>query len=188
MRIARSSFAALPLVLAACSSAPAPSPMGTAPAALTAPPVVTVAEGAEAARPPASIDESALNESDRSRDPFRASTVVPTPPPDDQRPRKSKHYSVDQLKLVGVVSRAHEPRAMLVDPRGKGWIVGVGDLVGRAEMVKLAGNVERGVSWRVDRIRESEVVLVREDAETMGSAGATRVLALRHEPLLAEED
>ena len=178
------SLAVAAILLSACSSAPAPSPMGSSRAALGASPTAPAAEGERALPQRAPIDDGAIAEGSGSRDPFRSfaeSTTTP-PPPDDVRPRKSRKYPVDQLKLVGLVTGAGAPRAMLVDPRGKGWIVSPGDLVGRAETVR-AGAAERAVSWRVDRIRDSELVLVRDD-----DAASTRVLALRQEPLLQQDD
>jgi type IV pilus assembly protein PilP len=181
------SIPVLVAVLAGCSSAPAPAPMGTAPAAYGTAPALAATEAAEQAPPRMPVDENALNESDRSRDPFRASQVTAPPPPRDTIVRKSRNFSVEELQLVGVVTRLAEPRAMLVDPRGKGWIVGVGDVVGRAEIVHGA-TADRTTNWRVDRIRERQVVLVRDDAYLAGSEAATRVLAMRQEKTLDEED
>jgi type IV pilus assembly protein PilP len=179
----RITLAILVLALAACSSAPAPSPIGSAPPAVATAPALAAEEADRLAPPRAPIDEGALVEGDKSRDPFRAYAVAPTPPPEDTRPRKSRRFGVDQLSLVGVVTRTAEPRAMLVDPRGKGWIVAPGDLVGRPEVVGA-----RTVSWRVDRIREREVVLVRDDAYELAAADTTRVLAMRQDPKLTEDD
>jgi hypothetical protein len=178
MRIA-SSLPVLALALAACSSAPAPSPMGTAPASIAAAP--TAPPAAERAPLPAPVDEGTLRESDASRDPFRAYTDrAPTPPPEDIRPRKARRADIEELKVVGVVTRTAVPRAVLVDARGKGWIVAPGDLVGRREL-RSSGPA----SWRVDRIREREVILVREDLE---QTGATKVLAMREDPALSQDD
>jgi hypothetical protein len=66
---------------------------------------------------------------------------------------------------------------MLVDPNGKGWVVGKGELVGRAEP---KGDTQ--TSWRVARIREGDLVLVREDPSSATAAPETRVLAMRTEP------
>lgn len=139
---------------------------------------------------PPGIDDAALAESAQHRDPFRSVTRPPTPPSNDDRHRKSKRFTVDQLKLVGVVTRTGEPRAMLVDPRGKGWIVSTGDIVGRAEVVGVVGggDAPQTASWRVDRIRDGEVVLVRDDIESAGASVATRVLALRDPPASLEDD
>lgn len=181
MTAPRSTFLILAALLTACSSAPAPAPVGTSPAAISAPPALAGEVAPSVPRGP--IDERALEESERSRDPFQAYAQRSAPPPEDTRPRKSRRHSIEQLKVVGLVTKSGAPRAMLLDPQGKGWIVSVGDLVGRAEVVR-----DRAVSWRVDRIREGEVVLVRDDALGAGDPAATRVLALRHEPLLSAED
>jgi type IV pilus assembly protein PilP len=75
---------------------------------------------------------------------------------------------------------------MLVDPRGKGWVVTKGELVGRPEVLHDAAG-DHSVSWKVDRIRESDVVLVREDATHSIVPSSTRVLALRHDPVIADD-
>jgi type IV pilus assembly protein PilP len=72
---------------------------------------------------------------------------------------------------------------MLVDPSGKGYVVTPGELVGRPE---TEGG--RTASFRVDRIREGDVVLVREVANDPTGVAATRVLALAHAPLLQADD
>lgn len=180
MHLARS----LPLLafaawsLAACSSAPTSGTMASSQAGLTSPPDAPAPPREAQARP--RLDEEALADAEHRRDPFRAEPTATPPPLRDTRARKSGRFSVDQLRLVGLATGTAEPRAVLLDPRGRGWIVGVGDLVGLPE---AAG--ERLVSWQVDRIRGGEVVLLRED---LGGTAATKVLALRHEPLLAAED
>src|SRR4051812_13329077 len=94
-----------------------------------------------------------------SRDPFVVAAKEPTrPPPKDERPRKARRFNVSELKLVGLVTQTDAPRAMLVDPNGKGWVVEKGELLGRAE---TSGDTQ--TSWRVDRIRDGNLILVRED-------------------------
>ena len=66
---------------------------------------------------------------------------------------------------------------------GKGYIVAQGELVGRPER-----DGDQLASFRVDRIRESDVVLVREDASDPHAAATTRVLALPRQPLLQADD
>jgi type IV pilus assembly protein PilP len=80
---------------------------------------------------------------------------------------------------VGVVSRG-SPRALLVDPTGIGWSAKVGDFVGRAEIIHSGGptGTDVAVNWRVDRVREADVVLVREDTSHPEIPPTTRVLAL----------
>ncbi|MBS2017541.1 MAG: hypothetical protein JST00_31960 [Deltaproteobacteria bacterium] len=110
------------------------------------------------------------------RDPFQpAPLVVVTPPPprDDGTPRKAKRYALEQLKLVGIVGGEEQPRAMLVDPNGKGWIVTRGEYVGRVE--NLSG-------WRVDRVRGDGVVFTRADPLRPQQAPETRVIALHAPP------
>jgi type IV pilus assembly protein PilP len=143
---------------------------------------------AKTAPPLVDIPDESICESARSRDPFRAFDRKPPAPPPDLGKRKSKRYAVDQLKLVGLVTRTRTPRAMLVDPTGKGWVLTQGELVGRPEVVRANDDTTYAMSWRVDRIREGDVVLVREDALHPGAPMTTRVLALHAEPPSAEAD
>ena len=173
------------VVLAGCSterSTPTPTPTQAPVAAPTPDPSAPVAELAPA------ISRPALPAAEREgRDPFEpASTPGPTPPTKDERPRKSKRFTIDELKLVGIVSGGDESRAMLVDPRGKGWVVTRGQLIGRAEVLHDSQG-DHSVSWKVDRIRESDVILVREDATHSPVPSSTRVLALRHEAVIADD-
>jgi hypothetical protein len=138
-----------------------------------------------AAEAPA-IAAEAIAEGPDSRDPFRP-FLEPTVRPPKDPPRKSKRYAIDQLRLVALVTRVDTPRAMLVDPTGKGWIVTPGEIVGRPEVVR-AGGGEHAMSWRVDRIRANDVVLVREDPARPELPMATRVLALRTDPPRATDD
>jgi type IV pilus assembly protein PilP len=178
MKIARSlpALALAACSLAACSSAPTSGSVASSQAALAAAPASPPAHVAEVR-----LDGDALADLDARRDPFRAERPAPVPLPEDVRPRKSRHFSVDQLRLVGLATDTAEPRAVLQDPRGKGWIVKAGDLVGRPENV----GADRVTSWRVDRIRGGEVVLMRDDR---GGPASTKVLALQHEPRISADD
>lgn len=40
-------------------------------------------------------------------------------------------FEIDQLKLVGVVSGIAQPRAMVEDPAGKGYVVQIGTMIGK---------------------------------------------------------
>ena len=177
--IGRSMLVSL-VALAGCSTerAAPPAPLAAPPAPLAAPPAPP--EPAIAPAPPVAPPEL------DGRDPFAASVIVTRPPTTDDRPRKSKRFNLDQLRLVGIVSTPEAPRAMFVDPRGKGWVVTRGELVGRPEVLHDAQG-DHAVSWRVDRIRESEIVLVREDAASSLVPLSTRVLALRHDPIAADD-
>lgn len=170
-------------VTAACSTErTAPPP---APASLPAE-VAALSPPSSPARAPEETNPASVPTGE-GRDPFAAGAIAVTPPAKDDRPRKSKRFAVDELKLVGIVSSVDTPRAMFVDPRGKGAVVTRGQLLGRAEIIH-DNDGDHQVSWRVDRIRDSEVVLVREDAAHSIVPSSTKVLALRHAPVIADDD
>lgn len=90
-------------------------------------------------------------------------------------------YTLDELKLIGIVTRLKPEKAMLVDPNGRGHVIQRGQFVGRADVV--SANERSGASyeinWRVDRIREGDVVFVREDPQNPDVPTLTRVIPLR---------
>ncbi len=181
MRVLSPTIPAL-LVLAACSSAPTAGTVASTQASLASPPPIEAGEATVAA-PRGPSPDTALVEGPQSRDPFRAFALTPAAPPPDARPRKAHRIPVDQLKLVALVTHTATPRAMLVDPAGKGYIVTQGELLGRPET-----DGARSASFRVDRIREGDMVLVREDAADPRAPAVTRVLTLPREPLLQADD
>ena len=143
------------------------------------------AAGDAAPLPKREIQEGEFAETEKSRDPFRSFAEMFA---DEAKGRiKSQRqvvldqYPVDDLKLVGIVTRIHPAKAMLVDPTGKGHVVQRGQLVGRAELVQPSGpgGAAYEVNWRVDRIREGDVVLIREDPQNPDVPSATRVIPLR---------
>ena len=89
-------------------------------------------------------------------------------------------YALEELKLVGLVQGAPS-RALLIDPTGLGWDAKVGDFVGKPEMVHSGGptGTDVPINWRVDRIRPSDVVFIREDPSHPEIPPTTRVIALR---------
>lgn len=136
--------------------------------------------------PPLELGEADFTPSDRNRDPFRgyaATFVQQASKVKTQEIVLADQYSLDELKLVALVSGQTQARAMFTDPNGKGWVVTRGQLVGRAELLKGPGKdaTEYDVSWRVDRIRDGDVVFVREDPSRPNAAPATKVIALRPE-------
>jgi type IV pilus assembly protein PilP len=175
-----------PVVTAATASASGAALTTVAPAA----PMAAVAAASDAGTnltPPPKVDvqETEFTESERSRDPFRSfvTTFV-----DDskskvhsQRDVILSEYALDELKLIGIVTRAEPAKAMLVDPTGKGYVIQRGNFVGRADVVQAAGSsgATYEINWRVDRIRPSDVVLVREDPSNPDVPSATRVIPLR---------
>ena len=186
----------LPLVLAlvifGCSDPPvvtASSTRSTSPAtpAESAAPGASAASSAASPPPKIEVQEAEFSESERSRDPFRSFARSFT---QDTKARvhSQRHvilseYSLDELKLIGIVTRAEPAKAMLVDPTGKGFVIQRGQFVGRPDVVQAAGatGTVYEINWRVDRIRPSDVVLIREDPSNPDVPSATRVIPLRPE-------
>jgi type IV pilus assembly protein PilP len=134
--------------------------------------------------------EAEFTETERSRDPFRSYShkfveEAKTTSVRSQRQVVLAEFAVDDLKLVGIVTRIVPARAMLVDPSGKGHVVHRGDFVGRADVVQLGGQTGSTyqLNWRLDRIRDGDVVLVREDPNNPDVPAATKVIPLRPEGL-----
>jgi type IV pilus assembly protein PilP len=177
---------ALPLAVA-CST-----PVSTSQATPPPPPV----RAAPAASAPVSglppelrgpeYTENDFVESDRNRDPFRSFLVQQQPANREalnQRKVELAQYSVDELKLIAIVQGSDQNRAMFLDPTGKGTVVYKGTFVCRPEVVHIGGSngPEYQLNWRVDRIREGDVVLIREDPAQPAIPPATRVLPLHPE-------
>lgn len=186
--------ATLMLALSACGgetiavggpppAAPAPTPTDTtAPAA--APPVEEVEPAAAVPTLPTYRDEDFV-EAESNRDPFRnfASLFVPRTPTGPVRVQRRvlmDATSVDEMRLIAIISGVANPSAMLLDGQGTGHTVHRGDYVGRAEYVSTGGadSVPITLNWRVDRISPTEVVLSREDPGSANQVGLTRVLPL----------
>jgi type IV pilus assembly protein PilP len=171
------------LVCSACST-----PVSTSSAAPTAP---RAAASASASALPTELKgveytENDFVESDRNRDPFRSYLVQSQPVNKqmfNQRKIALSQYSLDELKLVAIVTGGDQARAMFVDPSGKGTVVYKGSFVCRSEVVHIGGSngPEYQLNWRVDRIREGDVVLIREDPAQPAIPPATRVIPLHPE-------
>jgi type IV pilus assembly protein PilP len=200
---------ALPLVmlafaLAACGggdevagSSPRPPASGsvpgdtktTAPAGAPAP-----APGADAGAPDPTaklpplplreFQERDFAETDQSRDPFRSFVQVFVQQAQSRSVLQRKvlvdRYALDELRLVGIVLGGPS-RALLTDPSGLGWVAKVGDFVGKSELVHAGGptGTDVAVNWRVDRIRDGDIVFIREDPSHPEIPPTTRVVALR---------
>lgn len=133
------------------------------------------------------FSENDFTESDKSRDPFRsyASGFA------EQAKKTSRsqlkvllpEFSIDELKLVAIVGGGDYPRAMMIDPQGKGWVLKKGDFVGRPDVVHTGGSngTDYQLNWRVDRVRADDIVFVREDPAQPGIPPATRVITLHPE-------
>jgi len=143
--------------------------------------------------PVVDFQEAAFVESERSRDPFRSfarffleearGTVK------SQRDVVLEEYAIEELKLVGLVTGSSPELAMLVDPIGLGHVVTRGQFVGRAQVVQPSGGVGAAyeVNWRVDRIRDGDLVLVRDDPSNPDVPSASRVIPLRTDELSVKQ-
>lgn len=180
----------VPLVCLGCGSDAPPS--GTAPvesASASAAPSAAPAPKAATSTIPRrrEFPEAEFTETERSRDPFRSYTTKFVEEVKgqvrSQRQVVLAEFAVDDLKLVGIVTRIVPSRAMLVDPSGKGHVVHRGDFVGRADVVQTGGSQGSTyeLNWRLDRIRDGDVVLVREDPNNPDVPAATKVIPLRPE-------
>jgi type IV pilus assembly protein PilP len=139
------------------------------------------------------LTDSDFIEGDANRDPFRSFAKVfaveATQSRRAQVPVKLDRYSLEDLRLAGIVSGGTEPaQAMLIDPTGVGVSVRRGDWVGRAEPT---GTEERVLYWRVSQIRptscggsppvcqDGSVVFARQDPSgRLAVEAAPRVLSL----------
>ncbi len=156
------------------------------PAARTAP----AASAAASTLPPElkgpEYTENDFVESDRNRNPFRSFVIQNQQVSKqalNQRKVELAQYSIDELKLVAIVQGSDQPRAMFVDPSGKGTVVYRGTFVCRPEVVHIGGSngPEYQLNWRIDRIRDGDVVLIREDPAQPAIPPATRVVPLHPE-------
>ena len=118
----------------------------------------------------------------QNRDPFRsyarafkAQAAAPA-----QRRVLLPSTSVDEMKLIAIVTGIATPRAMLTDTAKVGHVIRRGDYIGRPEVVQTGGSEGMSVTlnWRVDRIRPGSVVLTREDPSAPDKPPLTRVMPL----------
>lgn len=171
--------AGVPLAVAACET------VKTAPPA--PPPNRTAATASASVQPPqlkgVEYTENDFVESEHNRDPFRSYFVQSesvTKQVKNQRKIELEQYSLDELRLVAIVLGSDRPRAMFVDPSGKGTVVYKGTFLCRSETVRVGAGFgqEYQLNWRVDRIRDGDVVLIREDPAQPQIPPATRVIPL----------
>jgi type IV pilus assembly protein PilP len=195
-RVAAASLALFSLATVACSSdkgKPSTNAAASSSAATGAPPVQRAAQAAADAGPPpprtaaTEFSENDFVESDKSRDPFRnfAKLFVEqnSRPTRIQRDVLLPQYTIDELKLVAIVLSGDFPRAMFVDPTGKGWVIRRGDFIGRPDLVHVGGTngTDYQLNWRVEKVRDGDVVLLREDPAQPSIPPATRVVSIRPE-------
>lgn len=161
--------------------APAPPPPAPAPAA------------SASTLPKVEFNENDFAESERNRDPFRSFIAVLRPEVKKvaqvQKEIILPQFSLDELKLVAIVMGGDYPRAMVVDPGGKGWVIKRGDWVGRPDVVHIGGanGTDYQINWRVSKVRDGDIVFTREDPAQPAIPPASRVIALRADSELARD-
>jgi hypothetical protein len=161
-------------------SAPGPAAAGAAGAAGAA----TPAAAADATdKEPLVLSDDDFVESLHNRDPFRAySMAMKAKAPDEmQRLVVMPTTDIEEMTLIAIITGMPRPKAMLVDASQVGFVVERGDFVGRPKIVQAAGSVSMALNWRVDRIRENEVVLTQQDPTDPTRPGLTKIIPLNIE-------
>ncbi len=127
-------------------------------------------------------DEDFVELDVKSRDPFRSfatlfTTGVAAPA---QRRVLMAETSVDDMRLIAIVTGIPQPRAMFTDAGSVGHVVKRGDYIGRPEVIEAGGaeGVPITLNWRVERIRPAELVLTREDPAASDEPPLTRIVPL----------
>jgi type IV pilus assembly protein PilP len=162
-----------------------PPPAAPAPGATASSSAARAPQAELAAR---TYRDSDFAESEQNRDPFRnyANELRAKAPVVAQRLVLMPDTPVDAMKLIAIISGIEQPRAMIVDQRGVGYVTTRGDFVGKADVVGGGGSESLPVAlnWRIDRIRVNEVVLAREDPSAPNRPPLTRVIPLHDEDAL----
>lgn len=151
----------------------------------------TPAAAAKPASAPAKLEALAIKdddfvESERHRDPFRSFAIGSRAkgaeePPENQRMVIMPDTAVEDMKLIAVISGMTRPKAMLTDNKNVGYVVQRGDYVGRPKVFQSTGSVAMTLNWRVERIRDNEVVLTRQDPAEQGRPPLSRIISMHDE-------
>lgn len=160
---------------------------GEPPPAAAAPGAPGAAAAAEKKDTVLAFKDDDFVESERNRDPFRSYAQSASGPRADEEGATPQRRvimpttAVESMRLMAIISGMPRPKAMLIDAVGVGYVVERGDYVGRGKVLQSTGNVQIVMHWRVDRIRENEVVLTRADATDPTRPPLTRIIAMREE-------
>ncbi len=166
--------------------APTPSPTPTAPTPAPEPVVLEVDAGVEDAGL-AYQDDDFVELDVEHRDPFRSFAAsfrqVATGRDVETVHSIMSTSTIDEMRLIAIISGVVRPRAMLLDGEGVGHTVERGDYIGRPEVIQVGGadSMPVPLHWRVARIRSGEVVLTRDDPTAPDRPPLTRVLPLYEE-------
>jgi type IV pilus assembly protein PilP len=119
----------------------------------------------------------------RNRDPFQSYSVqFKAKAPDEMQRRViMSTTAIEDMRLIAIVTGVSQPKAMLVDPADVGHVVERGDYIGRPKVVQATGSVSMAINWRVDRIRDNEVVLTQQDPTDPTRAALTKIIPLKDE-------
>ncbi|WP_305042485.1 pilus assembly protein PilP [Geoalkalibacter sp.] len=134
------------LLTAGCGEEPAPPPQAAPPAPRPAP-----APAPPAATEPVIAEEPAPAEAARyvynpvgKRDPFQSLLDIRKPVATRAEPKTPlEQFDLDQMRLVGSIVGMAQPRAMLMAPDGKSYIVRVGTKLGKNNGVVVAIEKDR---------------------------------------------
>jgi type IV pilus assembly protein PilP len=153
----------------------------------TAPKPAAAAGAAEAGQKhdlePLILKDDDFVESTRNRDPFRSYTAAFRAKAPDEMQRRviMPTTAVEEMRLIAIVTGMPKPKAMLVDMGSVGYVVERGDYIGRPKVIQATGSVSMTLNWRVDRIRENEVVLTQQDPTDPTRTALTKIIPLRDE-------
>jgi type IV pilus assembly protein PilP len=149
------------------------------------PPAAKAAASSESKeREPLVYKDEDFVESTRNRDPFRSYTAAfkaKGPEGNPQRRVIMPTTAVEEMRLIAIVTGMPRPKAMLVDTGGVGYVVQPGDFIGRPKVIQASGSVAMMLNWRVDRIRENEVVITQQDPGDPTRTALTKIIPLREE-------
>ncbi len=120
-------------------------------------------------------------ESEKNRDPFRSyfDLFQAEEPAEIQRKVVMPRTNVESMKLIAIITGVPQPKAMLYGGDRVGHVVERGVYLGAPEIVQASENVAMTLNWRVHRIRDNEVVLIREDPTDPTRPALTKVIPLR---------
>ena len=83
------------------------------------------------------------------RDPFKSFLAEELAPGQQRALTPLQRYDIDQMQLIGIIWGISAPRAMVITPDGKGYVVQKGTLIGK--------------NWgKVSRITQDEVIISEE--------------------------
>ena len=169
--------------LSACEEPPQVSSRGSSTTAPAASAAAAAAAAASKEQETLAYKDDDFVSSIRNRDPFESYTIqFKAKAPDEMQRRVIMSTTgIEEMRLIAIVTGMPQPQAMLVDTAGVGHVVQRGDYLGRPKVIQATGSVSMAINWRVDRIRDNEVVLTQEDATDPTRIAMTKIIPLREE-------